>query len=255
MANAQRIEMVRNRVQEILKLAGERYGLDMSQVDVRFDLRGRAAGLAGCRRIWGGGTSDHYLRFNVDMIAGDGFDHVYKETVPHEIAHIVCYMNPRLGANHNPGWKRVCRALGGTGERCHSEEVVYANGNTYTYITTCGASVNLSQQRHRKIQQGHVYSVRGKGELNQSCKWSHYVAAARTIAAPVVTPPAAPVETPRVAAPKRTGGTKADQVRALIAIGKSTGKDQATVIAAVISALAMDKTLARTYVKNNWDRV
>lgn len=257
MAFAQRIEMVRNRAQEILKLAGERYGLDMSRVAIRFDLRGRAAGMAGCRRTWGGGTSDHYVRFNVDMIAGEGFDHVYKETVPHEIAHIVCYMNPSIGEDHNPGWKRACIALGGTGERCHSEEVVYAKGNTYTYITTRGASVNLSQQRHRKIQQGHTYSVRGKGELNQFCKWSRYVAAAETIAAPVVTAPTAPVAAPKVAAPKQAaaGGTKADRVRALIALGKSTSKDQAAVVAAVIDALAMDKTLARAYVRNNWNKV
>lgn len=257
MQYADRLMLVRNKVETVMAKASALYGLDMSKVQVRFDLRGRSAGQAGCRRIWGGGTSDHYLRFNVDMIAGDGFDHVYNETVPHEIAHIVCYMNPMLGADHNPGWKRVCRTLGGTGERCHSEEVVYAKGNTYTYITTRGASVNISQQRHRKIQQGHVYGVRGKGELNQFCKWSHYVAAAHTVAAPVVTAPAtaAPVEAPRVAEPKPTGGTKADRVRALIALGKSTGKDQAAVVAAVVSALGMNKTLARTYVKNNWDRV
>ena len=43
-----------------------------------------------------------------------------KDTLIHEFAHIVCFWDRSLGRNHNKGWKKVCRALGGTGNRCHS---------------------------------------------------------------------------------------------------------------------------------------
>ena len=101
------------------------YGLDMSHVGIRFDLKGRAAGQA-CRR---GGQ--YYMRFNRDMLTREAFNHVINNTVPHEIAHIACYMNPMLGSNHNSGWERVCLALGGTGASKHNEEVVYGKGTTY----------------------------------------------------------------------------------------------------------------------------
>lgn len=241
---------VLKKTQEVLKLAGERYGLDTSMVKIRFDLRGRSAGQAGCRIGMGGKTHDHYVRFNVQMITNEGFDHVYNETIPHEIAHVICYMNPSLGRNHDAGWQRVCVALGGKGDRCHEQAVVYANGNTYTYTTTTGHQVNMSQQRHRRVMQGGSYSVRGKGEINKTCTWTRYVAAAETIAAPVT----APVEH-KVAEREVKTGTKAAQVRAIIALGKSTNKDQAAVIAAVIEALNMKKAMAQVYVKNNWDRM
>lgn len=259
-----RIALVRARTEELLKVAGERYGLDMSKVAIRFDLRGRAAGMAGCQRDWHGNTSNHYLRFNVEMMARDGFKHVFEETVPHEIAHVVCYMNPKLGKDHDAGWKHVCRSLGGTGKTYHEQEVVYAKGNTFTYVTTRGHKVNLSQQRHNKIQRGHVYSVRGKGELNQFCKWSRYVAAAETtpVEIDVKMPITAPVEVPAVPAqrkvaerkPAAAGASKADRVRALIRNAKADGANQDAVVVVVVATLGMNKTLARTYVKNNWDK-
>lgn len=258
-----RIALVRTRTEELLKVAGKRYGLDMSKVAIRFDLRGRSAGMAGCQRDWHGNTSNHYLRFNVDMMARDGFQHVFEETVPHEIAHVVCYMNPKLGKDHDAGWKHVCRSLGGSGNTYHEQEVVYAKGNTYTYITTQGHKVNLSQQRHKKIQQGHFYSVRGKGELNQFCKWSRYVAAAETMPVDIdVKMPVAAVEVPvatqrKVAKrkPVIAGASKADQVRALIRNAKANGSNQDAVVVVVVATLDMNKTLAKSYVRNNWDKV
>ena len=245
MSNADRIDAVRKKIADILYRADQLYGLDMNKVKIRFDLRGRSAGQAGCRIGIDGKTYDHYIRINVSMISTGGFDHIFNETIPHEIAHIVCYMNPSLGRNHDAGWRRVCQALGGKGDRCHTQEVVFANGNTYTYVTTTGHKVNMSQQRHRKIQQGIVYRVKGKGLINGMCDWDRYVAAAETVAAPIENKPAerAPAT-----------GTKAEQVRSLIAAGKKTGKNQDAVIAAVVEALNMKKAMAAVYVKNNWNK-
>lgn len=246
---AEQSAKVLKRTQELLKLAGERYGVDTSMVNIRFDLRGRAAGQAGYR-ISMFTKPDYYIRFNVQMIANGSFDHVYNETIPHEIAHIICYMKPALGRKHDTGWKRVCIALGGTGDRCHNEEVVYAKGETYTYNTTTGHKVNVSQIMHKKIQRGSSYRVRGKGAINNSCDWTRYMVAAETVATPI-----AKVEHKVENSMEPKTGTKAAKVRELIAQGKSTNKDQAAVIAAVVESLNMNKAMARTYVQNNWNKV
>jgi len=156
----ERIEQVRKRCTEVIANIKTLYGIDCSNVQIRFDLRGRVAGMAGCRfNFFGGSTFDHFVRFNVDMIANDSYDHIINDTVPHEFAHIVCYMNPLLGRNHDAGWKKVCMALGGSGERCHSEKVSYAKGKTFQYLTTVGRLVTVSENRHRKIQSGVTYRV------------------------------------------------------------------------------------------------
>ena len=115
-----RREAILTRCYEIFRRAEAQYGVNLGRVEILFNLRGRVAGMACCRRnrFSGAPATDLKLRFNVDMIAGDGYDHILNDCVPHEIAHLVCYANPQLGANHDRGWKRVCVALGGNGERC-----------------------------------------------------------------------------------------------------------------------------------------
>jgi predicted SprT family Zn-dependent metalloprotease len=44
-------------------------------------------------------------------------EEVNLQTVPHEIAHFVCFAK-KLGKNHDKGWKGVCIALGGCGRGC-----------------------------------------------------------------------------------------------------------------------------------------
>jgi len=112
------IEAIRARVQQCIALAEDKFTIKMPKVDVRFDLTGRAAGMA-CMRY-----GQFSLRFNKNHIklGGKTFEHLLNDTVPHEVAHTVCQAFPRMGRNHDAGWKRVCIALGGNGSRCYSEE-------------------------------------------------------------------------------------------------------------------------------------
>ncbi|MCA1800818.1 MAG: SprT-like domain-containing protein, partial [Actinobacteria bacterium] len=127
------IQVVREVVQQCMQRAEREFHVDMSKVTVRFDLKGCAAGMAGWTPRGG-----YYLRLNTTMIQGSGYNHIVNDTIPHEVAHLVCFMMPHLGSGHNNGWKRVCRHLGGTGETYHKEEVVYAKGRTYEYTCTQG---------------------------------------------------------------------------------------------------------------------
>ncbi len=256
----ERMKQVQERIQKVIVAAQTRYGVDLSDVQVRFDLRGRCAGIAGYR----GGTFDkrsYFLRFNRDMINTDAFKHLIKETVPHEIAHIVCFMRPELGSNHDAGWKQVCRTLGGTGERCHSEQVVYANGKTYQYKSTAGRLITLSERIHRKIQMGNSYTVkRGGGKLLKTCEWVVFKpgvvqlaegpAPAATAVPKTVMPKAV---APKTVAPK-AGMSKAEQVREFIRSAKRNGMGQSSVMWTAQTELGMSKSQAQRYVLENWDR-
>jgi len=181
--NAQeQAQQIRNKCQEVFAKAKQLWPeLSFDKVAIRFDLKGRCAGIAGMRH------GSYYLRFNADMLTREAFDHLLNDTVPHEIAHIVCFKNPMLGRNHNHGWARVCRLLGGSGNRCHNEDVVYGKGTTYEYTTDRGHKVRVSEAMHKKIQAGAVYTYRqGKGRTSASCAYSIVGHQGRTFAAPVV---------------------------------------------------------------------
>lgn len=172
---SQRKQEVINKITLLSQRAEQLFGIVMPAIDIRFDLRGRSAGIAGHA------GHAYYLRFNLDLMQNTGWDHLINNTVPHELAHIVCYVNPGLGRNHNPGWRRVCRMLGGTGERCHSEPITYARGLTYYYTTSTGCVIPLSVRRHRAVQQGVVYRFRNnKGVVDRN---SHYTTVMPAVAA------------------------------------------------------------------------
>lgn len=159
-------EIVR-RVQEVCSLVRTKYNLDLTKLDIRLDLRGRAAGKAGYR------GSEYYIRLNVDMIQNDSFKTIINDTIPHEIAHIVCFLNPGLGSKHDRGWKRVCLALGGTGSTTHTEPVTLARKTRkFMYVTTSGREVVISLQRHRAIQGGKQYMLNDDGsKLSSLCEY------------------------------------------------------------------------------------
>lgn len=141
-------------------LAKKLFNVDLSGVEIRFDLHSkRTIGMA-CAR--GNMFERRYLiRYNPARMKN--YD-AFKPTIPHEVAHIVCYMRPELGSRHNPGWKRVCRALGGDGQRCASFERVAAmsgnadqpiqtqSRNKFKYTSPRGVTIEVSHLVHSRIQ-------------------------------------------------------------------------------------------------------
>lgn len=287
-------QQIMEKCKAVFAKATELYGLDMSRVGVRFDLKGRAAGYA-CRR-----GSQYYIRFNRDMLTREAFDHVFNNTVPHEIAHIACYMNPALGSGHNSGWMRVCAALGGNSTRCHSEEVVYGKGYTYEYTTDRGHKVRIGDKYHKDVQSGRRISYKkGLGTVTNACAYSIVGHQGRTLANPIVKVPAVrvpaedivinpamqqilnrvsvvPVSAPAanpvvqaargsyiigVAAPRTptiampAGTSKAAMARAIMLSGHTRGETYENIIAAIMHATGHDRQLARATYKANAAKV
>lgn len=219
-------------------------GQKVPQIQIRFDLRGRSAGQAG-RRGW-----DYFMRFNRDMMVNQSWDHLFNDTVPHELAHIICFAN---GSDRGHGifWRRTCRELGGTGETYHKEAVVYAKGRTFVYTTSTGATVNLSETKHRRVQQGayYLFKDRTKGRLDRTCSYSilgEQPTLVRTKEVPVPSLlPKAPT----------TSGSKAELVRAIILRIRAAGGTERDAQSAAVQELGLTPSYARNCVKFNWGRV
>ena len=152
-----RIEQINDKIQTLIEDAEKMFKFKMPYVEVRFDLRGRSAGQA-LRK-----GSDYSMRFNIDMINNSGFDHILNDTVPHELAHIIC-MYRNIDTGHGKIWRNICVFLGGSGERCHSEEVIPARvTEKFVYTATCGTKLTVSKIRHNKIQKGVGYTLKSTG--------------------------------------------------------------------------------------------
>lgn len=153
--------------------ANEVFGttIDPNSVDVRFDIKGKAAGQA-IRR-----GSKLTLRFNPEAIINFNHD-TTTNTIPHEVAHLVCFVKPSLGRNHDRGWKAVCRRLGGDDSRTHEMELT--NGrDVYRYEYNVNGTIVLAGPKHHKRIQAveasmSTFSIKRTGErLNRD----HYVRA------------------------------------------------------------------------------
>lgn len=274
-------QQIIDKCKAVFAKAKELYGLDMSQVGIHFDLKGRAAGMA-CRR-----GSQYFMRFNRDMLTREAFDHVLNDTVSHEIAHICCFMNRTLGSNHDAGWTRVCRALGGTGDRTHSEAVVYGKGHTYEYTTDRGHKVRMGDKHHATVQRGIPLRYKNnKGTVTKECAYSIVGVQGRTLAVPVVKvptkvvpvqaiiPTSVPVVNPVVTAARGsytigvaaptprtpatampTGASKASIARAIMLAGHTRGETYENVITAIMRATGHDRQLARATYRANCVKV
>ena len=225
----ERIQLVQAKIQTLILQWQAQTGQTLPDIQTRFDLRGRVAGWAGSR----GGR--YFMRFNTDMMQNAAWDHLIQDTVPHELAHIICFVQG-TDRGHGRAWARMCRQLGGSGERCHSEAVTYAKGDTYVYTTSTGRTIHLSSIKHKKIQQGTTYTGgNGLGRIDRSCSYSLLGQTVSPITAPRVATPARPA--------RAVTGSRAAQVRARILQGLT----QAQVYQLCVSTLGQTDAQARQY--------
>lgn len=134
---------------------------------VKFFDKGRRAGLA--RRT---AQNELIVEFNREACEKH-LDIMLNEVIPHEVAHIICFVNPELGWGHDAGWKRVCRALGGSGERCHTLSLTPAKKvRTWLYEDTAGKIREVTTRLHNKMRRHGVrYRYRDNGGLIEAARF------------------------------------------------------------------------------------
>jgi SprT protein len=136
-------------IQEVFNKAKELYGVDLDSTQVIFANLGRTSAGQAIRE-----NGKLTLRINSQVPK----ERLLAEVIPHEVAHLVCYLRPELGKGHCDGWKSVCLALGGIGTRTISGlDLKPARGSRkFLYRTEYGNDAILTTIRHNKLQRGKV---------------------------------------------------------------------------------------------------
>ncbi|QQG33937.1 SprT-like family protein [Aeromonas phage ZPAH1] len=92
--------------------------------------KGRSAGRAGYRskmNVVNGilqSSKEYYIKINLDLMVSceRAWEHIYNETIPHEIAHLVDYVN-RDKSGHDNTWRKIAMSLGCKGATYHTLRV------------------------------------------------------------------------------------------------------------------------------------
>ena len=149
--NCQHRQQVRSLTADYIDKAGRIYDRQFPVIPVRFDLKGRAAGMYRVH------NQDRVIRFNPYIFAKYYEDNL-ATTVPHEVAHYVVDViyNARRVKPHGIEWQQVMQSFGvepkATGDYDLSG-IPLRRHRRHTYRCTC-TTHQITTVRHNKIQQG-----------------------------------------------------------------------------------------------------
>lgn len=145
------------RIKQVCKTAEALFNVNLKHVTIEIRNCGRSAGIASAE-YFGTRVGNLKLVFNQQLVNEADKHKLIDDTIPHEIAHLVCYLRPELGKNHDKGWKRICKLLGGTGDRCHKYDLKKARRTRKAIYDINGFMLDVGLTVHRKIQSGARYS-------------------------------------------------------------------------------------------------
>ncbi len=144
---------------DYLSLASQAFERSIDLDNLRFDLRGKAAGQFVATLVNGDVLRE--IRLNAEMMKRIGAPFI-DEVVPHECAHLVVFslygkkVKGKRIRPHGPEWRHVMADIFKREPRLyHSFEVKTKQSVSYEYLCACvGETHQLSKIRHNKVQRG-----------------------------------------------------------------------------------------------------
>ncbi|HYQ73001.1 MAG TPA: SprT-like domain-containing protein [Gammaproteobacteria bacterium] len=129
------------------------FGRELADIPVRFDLRGRAAGMYRVR------NGKREIRYNPHLFSKYFSDNL-ANTVPHEVAHYVTDVlhGLRRVRPHGPEWRAVMRAFGAEPVatcRYDLDGIPVRRQRRFHYRCDCSTH-SISSVRHNRIRDGRV---------------------------------------------------------------------------------------------------
>lgn len=131
-------------------------GVPVPQVEIRFDLRGLAAGQARTEA-----NGNYCARFNRELLLRHG-EAFLQRTPAHEAAHLAVFSRfGRRARPHGTEWQSVMRHLGQEPSRCHGFDDHSSRRRLRQYHYRCGCRQHqLSSIRHNRHLRGQRYLCR-----------------------------------------------------------------------------------------------
>lgn len=151
------------RTATLLEQARRLFGIRLPVPDVRFDLRGKAAGQVRLvpGMVW-------QVRYNAALMAREP-DAFLAQTVPHEVAHLIAFALHGRGIRpHGDEWQAVMRHLGAEPTRCHRfavDDLPTRRLRRFEYHCPCRAHQLSSTRHHRALAGQTYYCVACRGPL------------------------------------------------------------------------------------------
>lgn len=148
-------EEIRRKAQSIVAEYVQEYPMLMG-LPVRVSKRQTRAG--GSARFRGGIPLEIVISYPY-FSNPDNWDNL-REVVTHEMAHCVA----GIQAKHNPYWKSIHRAMGGTGKRCHTMTLAteYAEKKRKrryaAKCSKCRGIIGLGPTQYKRYKAGQTYS-------------------------------------------------------------------------------------------------
>lgn len=155
--------LVLSRSHELIQLAAYELGKKIREIEIKFDLSGRSAGMYCSHR------RKRWIRYNPYIFA-KYFDENLENTVPHEVAHYLTDVvtGRKRIAPHGQEWQAMMQLLGCEPETTHKfdlEGVPVKRQRRHLYRCGC-QDHQLSSTRHNRVQRQkkHNYFCRKCGE-------------------------------------------------------------------------------------------
>ncbi|QYK05877.1 SprT family zinc-dependent metalloprotease [Shewanella zhangzhouensis] len=119
-------------------------GRDIPRPTLRFDIRGKTAGMAY--------SSHNLIRLNPKLLE-ENPDIFYTEVIPHELCHLLAHSLHGKVKPHGKEWQALMRGLFGLSPRTTHSLDTSSVSRSIEYRCQCGP-VPLSVRRHNKIVRG-----------------------------------------------------------------------------------------------------
>lgn len=144
----------------LIRSAAKRFRILIPEPEIRFDLRGKAAGMVVFYP-----KRKQVIRYNRKMLAENGQVFI-DQTVPHEVAHLVArFLHGSRIRPHGIEWRSIMVLFGADPIRCHNFPTPAGNRRRmryFSYRCTCSTH-QLSAIRHNRTQAGVTYLCRRCG--------------------------------------------------------------------------------------------
>lgn len=135
------------------QLGCDHFQITPKPLTIKFEKRGRVSGTAL--------SSRNELDFNI-ILASENEEEFLKQTVPHEIAHLVADQKFKKRCIHGREWKMVMNVFGLEARRCHNyntSNAVIRKTEKFSYSCGCGNGYHtVGKKIHGKISNGSRYT-------------------------------------------------------------------------------------------------